>query len=102
MRAYYATTPEARKSVLTSGFRDAGSYATTREYRGVWVSDMPLEPHAGAAGASYVVVDVPEEVFREYEWVEQSSFSYREALIPASVLNSYPREAWDEGQRLVD
>lgn len=96
MRAYYATTLEARKSILASGFRDAGSYASTREYRGVWVSDRALEQDEGAARASYVVVDIPEEVFQQYEWVEQSAPGYREALIPASILNCYQRLAWDE------
>jgi hypothetical protein len=92
----YHRTPHGA-DILHGGFRDAtGSYMTDREWTGVWVSDVPLDIREGAKGDDLVEVDLPEEVFAEYEWVEEGRF-YREALIPAEVLNRFPRALVAEG-----
>jgi hypothetical protein len=37
-----------------------------------------------------LAVELPEDVFAEYEWVEDAK-PYREALVPADVLNAQAR-----------
>jgi hypothetical protein len=43
-----------------------------------------------------LVLDIPEEIFVEYEWVEEGKL-YREALVPAAILNSLPAPRIAEG-----
>ena len=77
-------------AIMRDGFRDAeGSYGTSQTRRGVWVSDVPLDVNEGAVGDDVLAVEIPEALFAEYEWVQEPSFGYREALIPAQSLNAY-------------
>jgi hypothetical protein len=81
---------------MAAGFRDAvGYYMTTTRHRGVWVSDVPLDGNEGAVGNILLAVALPEDVFARYEWVQTPSFGYREALVPARILNRYPRRVAD-------
>lgn len=87
MKLYHATTEQAAASILSSGFRDAeGTYMTRHVYRGVWLSDVPLNENEGAKGNVLLLVELPEETFVQYEWVEEGK-AYREALIPAEIIN---------------
>ena len=43
----------------------------------------------GAVGDDVLALEIPEALFVDYEWVEEISFGYREALIPAENLNAY-------------
>ncbi len=70
----------AATAVLANGFRNAG----------VLVSDQPLDSQEGAHGVDLIEIDLPDGVFEEYEWVDAAK-TYREALIPAAILNQYPR-----------
>jgi hypothetical protein len=89
MRCYHRTSTEAAAAILAEGFRDAeGYYMTGNLYRGVWVSAEPLNESEGATGDALLSTAVPEDVFAEYEWVEDGK-PYREALIPADVLNGH-------------
>jgi hypothetical protein len=89
MRVYHRTP--AAHQILADGFRDTeGSYLTDRLWKGVWISDRPLDE--GAAGGDVLTLDIPDDVFREYEWVEEGKPN-REALIPAHLLNRYGRPA---------
>ncbi len=63
---------------------------TAERYRGVWVSDRPLDSNEGAAGEWVLMVDIGEADLSEWEWVEEGK-SYREWLVPAEILNLYPR-----------
>jgi hypothetical protein len=83
---------DSAEDILREGFRDGtGTYMTANEYSGVWVSaDEPLTINEGAVGAAVIAVDIPTELFEQYEWVEAHK-PYREALIPATLLNQYPR-----------
>ena len=91
MRTFHRTAH--RDAILRGGFRDAtGCYLTTREWTGVWLADMPLDANEGAQGEDLVAVELPDEVFEKYEWVEEAK-GYREALIPARIVNRYPVEA---------
>jgi hypothetical protein len=75
---------------MRSGFRDGrGTYLTSEVWDGVWLSDVPLDPSEGADGVDLLVIEMPENVVEEYEWVEEGK-TYREFLIPAEVVNRYP------------
>jgi hypothetical protein len=77
-------------AIEREGFRDAeGRYLTSRLYRGVWVSaEWPLDENEGADGDVALELAIPDELFDEYEWVEEAK-TYREALIPARELNRH-------------
>ena len=88
MKAYHRTYHAA--SILRDGFRDAtGFYLTAQEWTGVWVSDRPLDINEGADGDAPLIVEIPEGVFAAHEWEEEGK-PYREALIPAEIVNRYP------------
>ena len=96
MRCFHRT-PEV-DSILADGFQDSeGTYGTTHSHRGVWVSDTPLDEDEGSAGDTLLLAEVPEEVFMQYWWVQKGK-PYREALIPASILNRYPVARWTQDQ----
>jgi hypothetical protein len=85
----YHVTYEA-DAILTDGFRDGeGTYLTANVYRGVWVSDGPLDVNEGADGNRLFAIDIPETVIPDFEWVEDDK-AYREWLVPAEVLNRFP------------
>jgi hypothetical protein len=69
---------------------------TPNTYRGVWLADAPLCENEGAGGDTVLAVEIPEDVLTEWEWVEEGK-PYREFLVPASVLNEYPRIVVAEG-----
>jgi hypothetical protein len=89
MRLFHRTSAAA--AILRDGFRDGvGSYLTDRKHSGVWLSSVPLDSNAGGAGGRALLeIHLPGEIFREYEWVEEGKTDYREALIPAAVVNRY-------------
>ena len=90
MKAYHRTYYS--EEILRDGFLDAtGTYLTVspEEFTGVWVSDRPLDIYEGADGNVLLVLDIPEEIFAKYEWVEDGK-PYREALVPAEILNILP------------
>jgi hypothetical protein len=97
MIVYHATaSDEALKNILENGFTDAvDTYGTTSSRKGVWLSDRPL---AGGEGGlmgfePLLRLELPEDVIREYEWTDESgNATYREWLVPAGVVNRYPRE----------
>ncbi len=89
MKVYHRTTATAAQSILTNGFRDGhGTYMTDREFSGVWVSPTPLDPQDSIVD-TVLALDIPDEVFVEYEWVDEVFTFYREALIPAALLNDF-------------
>lgn len=57
---------------MQDGFRDGrGTYLTSREWEGVWLSDVPLDPTEGANGEDVLVIEMPDNVVEEYEGVEE-------------------------------
>jgi hypothetical protein len=85
-------------AILRDGFRD-GYYilAGIGELRGIFVSaPWPLDENEGADGDVVLEVDVPEELFVEYEWVQD--IGYREAMIPAAKLNRCPVRVLDDDE----
>jgi hypothetical protein len=78
--------PEA---IIAGGFKDArDTYMTDREWTGVWLADRPLGLMEGAKGEAVLMLQIPADVFNKYEWVEEGKH-YREALIPARIVNRY-------------
>ncbi len=50
-RLLHRTTEEAAKAILRDGFRDAeGTSGTGQMFKGVWLSDVPLDAIEGATG----------------------------------------------------
>jgi hypothetical protein len=90
MKTFHRTDDAA--TVLRDGFRDGeGTYGTGEWFSGVWLSNVPLDVNEGAKGDELIAVEVPADVFTEYEWVQEPNFGYREALVPATIVNRYPR-----------
>jgi hypothetical protein len=92
---YHRTNRESAESILYDGFKDGvGTYLTDRVWRGVWLSNIPLDENEGARGEVLLAVhlQIPARELREqYEWKEQGK-GYREFLIPAEVLNRHVKK----------
>ena len=67
---------------------DIGDGADAREYSGVWLSDVPLAVSDEAPGED-VVVDVPEEDVKPFEWAAEAE-TCRGFFVPSAVVNRYP------------
>jgi hypothetical protein len=94
----YHRTP-AGDAILAEGFRNGrGHYLTSNIYEGVWLSNMPLSAASGAPGDDVLVVEMPEEVIAEFEWVDETNGEYREWLVPADIVNRFPVERCDEDE----
>jgi hypothetical protein len=88
MRLYH-TTPAAG-AIRKEGFRDGtGTYLTKNVYTGVWLSDCILDINEGASGEDVLVLEIPEEIVKPYEWIQEMG-TYREFLVPAEIVNQYP------------
>jgi hypothetical protein len=88
---FHNTTEEAAAFILRDGSRDAtGTYLTSQEWTGVWVSDVPLDSNEGAKGNVLLCVSLvlPDAVLSDFEWIEEGK-PYREWLIPAALLNKH-------------
>jgi hypothetical protein len=87
MKVFHRTN-DAQEILLTGFLDSTDSYMTSENYTGVWVSDDPLDMNSGANGDILLAIEIPEELFKQYEWIEDGK-PYREALIPAVELNKY-------------
>ena len=90
MYVYHRT--DAAAAILAEGFRDGTTHPMNALlYPGVWVSSFPLDWSEGAKGEAVLRLDIPEPLFTAHEFTNEdgSPCSYREALIPAALLNAY-------------
>ncbi len=88
---YHRTTKRAAKRILTHGFRDGvGKYLTMHVYKGVWISNVPLDVNEGACGDTLLEVQCDGRHVAKYEWIEEQK-PYREWLVPAGLLNRIAR-----------
>jgi hypothetical protein len=79
-------------AILSDGFRNGeGTYMTEQVWRGVWLSDRPLDANEGADGDNVLFVEIPDDAVAEYEWIQD--IGYREFLVPAELVNRYPVRA---------
>ena len=92
MRYYYRTSSENAEKIISDGFVDAeGTTASCGVFRGVWITDRPVEGADGMSiGDSLVAVDVddPRHCARidVFEWDDETA-SFRRWLVPAKLLN---------------
>ena len=86
----YHRTPAAAV-ILAEGFRDGTLQPMNIVlWPGVWVSTFPLDGNEGAKGEAVLCLDIPETLFTDHECVpeDEDLRTYREALIPAALLNA--------------
>jgi hypothetical protein len=83
MQVYYTTTEDRARTILLEGFADMYEFGG-RE--GVWLSDCQLDANDGFDGPVTLCIDVPDEEFTKYEFVEEGR-GHRISLMPAHVLN---------------
>ena len=91
MILFHRTDKETSVKILKGGFCDGvGNYLTTNEYKGVWLSNCPLDENEGAYGEILleVLIDLTADELIKYEWIEQNKW-YREFLVPANVVNKH-------------
>lgn len=87
MKLYHRTFEG--EEILRDGFKDStGTWGTDVLTTGVWFSDRALEEDEGGAGDAVMVVDIPEQLISDYEWIQRGR-NYREWLIPAAFANKY-------------
>ncbi len=95
IRLFHATSGEAATQIGRDGFEDrTGYYLTDTTWTGVWVSDVPLDENdfdiKPSPTDAYFAIDADEARIAEFEWIEEGK-TYREWLIPAVLLNTFPR-----------
>jgi hypothetical protein len=105
---YHRTNEAAAAAILRQGFIDhEGRYmvATSEPFRGVWLSNIPLDANEGAKGDVLleVLLNVTEKSIAKYEWV-QESWTYREWLMPAAIINRHAirRISEEEEDAMID
>jgi hypothetical protein len=88
MRIFHCTVSAAAAIIVTEGFKDnEEKYLSDFAWRGVWVSDRPLDI-CSEPGNAVLTLDIPAELFAEYEFLQEDA-TYRGSLIPAKILNRY-------------
>lgn len=93
MRLYHRTSNESAIAVMRAGFRDgSASYGVVSgaQFRGVWLSNVPLDENEGARGDTLLALELPLRLIRDYEWIEEGK-PYREFLVPAALVNEHGR-----------
>ena len=95
---YHRTNKDAARQIIANGFRDGkGYYGTENLYEGVWLSDRALDANEGAVGTVVLRVELTkdESEIAFFEWRDDAT-SYREWLVPASLINEYGSTVIDE------
>ena len=97
MRIFHRTAKKTAATIMSEGFSDnVEMYLSDFAWRGVWVSDRPscdeqVPEHA------LLTLEIPAELFAEYEWLQEEDHFGRGSLIPATILNRYgPPEAVED------
>jgi hypothetical protein len=86
MRIFHSTVNANVAVIVREGFKDnEEKYLSDFAWRGVWVTDRPLHLDS-APGNALLTLDIPEELFAEYEWIQEDA-TYRGSLIPSTLLN---------------
>ena len=87
MRLYHRTY--FAKEILVNGFKNgSGKYGTNQTFKGVWLSNIPLDPNEGAFGDSVLMIEIPVKAIKPFEWIEEGK-PYREFCAPADLVNQY-------------
>jgi len=90
IQKYFHRTGQLQaEQILQQGFKDESeTYQSDSGWRGTRVSDSPTGAPRGF-GKAVIEVEMLEEEANKYYWGAEQG--YREYLIPAAVLNLYPR-----------
>jgi hypothetical protein len=93
MRVYVTVTVPQTEAIFQSGWADLYTFEHEPHPRGVYVSTQPLGANDGFLGEVTLCLDVPEEVFAEYDCTDEVNLNdgYRMAFIPAAALNAIGR-----------
>ena len=98
MRLFHKTKNQNAESILRDGFRDSEVVEAGQKFEGVQPFDDPIGWSPSRDGNDTLfVIEIPEDVISEHEWVEDgfaTRFEYsqskiREFLAPASLINYY-------------
>jgi hypothetical protein len=87
---FHRTTAANARTILAKDFKDGmGTHLTNRVWRGVWLSNVPLDSNEGANGDTLLKVTLtPTHAdLARYEWIEDGK-PYRDWLVPAKLINS--------------
>ena len=86
---FHRTSTGNADRILTGGFENgAGGYLTRNEYRGVWISTVPLDINDGLDGDTLLTIEISETEVAPFEWREAEK-RYREFLVPSEILNRH-------------
>lgn len=93
---WHRTTNAHAARIETVGFGDLDS--NPHGFSGVWVYDRILDlTHGTLDGEAVFRIELPPSVFGQDEVIEgKVGGDYRDAVIPADVLNRYPRQLGTE------
>ena len=93
MKVYHVVKSEEASDIELQGFREpSGRYLADSLNDGVWVADRPLLAECGIEIGLAVCfeIQVADRVLMGRERSERGS-EYRKFLVPAVILNRYPR-----------
>jgi hypothetical protein len=92
VKLYHVTYADRVAAIVADGFIDGeGTYMTTELWKGVWLSDWPLDENQGARGDRVVEVEFGDLApLAEHEWIEENK-GYREWHVPAELINTTAR-----------
>lgn len=91
VQVFHVTSSSAATFILVNGFRDyEGTDLSAQAWPSVWVSDRLIVVNEGdVSDEAMLMLDIPESIFEEYEWMGAWNEGYRESLIPAMTLNRF-------------
>ncbi|HEY2781086.1 MAG TPA: hypothetical protein VGI90_09920 [Steroidobacteraceae bacterium] len=98
MIVYHVTHPSAADAIDTEGFRDgSGTYMTSTQLSGVFVSDVPLVIESGLEDPVVFAIDLAEIHLVGCGLLEEGK-NYREWIVPAARINAAGRRRveWPE------
>jgi hypothetical protein len=98
VKVYHRTLQLDERSHRGSG-EGRGGVMTDELLVGVWVSTTPPGTRGADTAGEVVEFEIPDSLFERYEWVEEDR-PFREALIPAPVLQRFGRP-WIEPDDVV-
>lgn len=92
---YHRTTAGSAAAIQADGFRDGGTGSYNRGgelSHGVWLADRDMTD-AFTLGSVVFTVEIPESVVAPFEWLDNDArrSSWRAFLVPAEIVNEYPR-----------
>ena len=71
------------EEILSNGFQDSEGPIG----KGVWFTDRIMENKRKTGPV--LILDIPDDVFKQYETSQEYNLPWREAIIPAAVANQY-------------